>query len=308
MKFIELDDIDDDQISEIIPSSELEMAWNWLLSEVKPRPADIGKYCLFDHKSWRDSTHLVETSQMLAVLYIASEIGNHKSIIEMANGSACPSVIWNGTSLDNDVAAVVKSEDRFRNHLSEHLAFWIRLAVERKKRKSTSNSHVAYSYSKPNIQPEDKGPDGIYLEVEPPRIEIQSVKNNLTNPKSYISSSSLRNKGIAKSKKLLDDFWRLKHKNDGLVRLEQQLDSLVSPLGLTAQEKVKIALIQRAAYNAVVVANDKFADESLFEGYEHVTVDKTKRIATYIGSTNWKKLAAETWKIVKSKLSKFGVA
>ena len=106
---------------------------------------------------------------------------------------------------------------------------------------------------------------------------------------------------------MLDDFWRLKHKSDGLVRLEQQLDSLLAPLGLNTEDKVKVALVQRGAYNAVVVADDKYANEDLFEGYEYVTKDQQKRIATYIGSKNWKMLASKTWKASKSKLSRFGV-
>lgn len=227
----------------------------------------------------------------------------------MTNGHPASPVVWRGLSLDNDIVAVIKSEKRFRNHLAEHLSFWIRLAIERKKREAESdNKTIEFSYSKPNIQPEDKGPDGLYLELLPStRIEIQSVKNNLSNPKSYVSSHSFRNKGIAQKKKLLDDFWRFKHKNDGLVRLEQQLDSLLGPLTIGPEDKVRMGLIQRGAYNAVVVADDQYADESLFEGYEHVTIDKQKRVATYIGAKNWKMLASRIWLAAKLKLSKFGV-
>jgi len=298
-------------VVEIITASRLEAAWCWLLSEIAPRPSSCGIFCFFDHKCWRDDTHLDETSEMLATLYIASQLGDHKKIIGMANGLSYPSVVWNGFSLDGDIVAVIRNERRFRNHLAEHLSFWIRLAVERKKRMSGSNGQsMEFSCSKPNIQPEDKGPDGLYLEILPShRIEIQSVKNNLSNPKPYISSTSFRTKGRVKpkSRKLLDDFWRLKHKNDGLVRLEQQLDSLLAPLGLSAEDKVKFALVQRGSYNAVVVADDQYADEGLFEGYKYVTSDEQKRIATYIGSKDWKMLASKTWGATKSKLSRFGV-
>lgn len=310
MQEITLSDLTDDiSIIEIVSNNRLDNAWRWLLSEISPRPNSPGNICLFDHKCWRDDTHLDETSEMLAILYIASQLGDHKKIIGMVNGLLCPAVIWQGVSLDNDVQGVIESEKRFRNHLSEHLAFWIRLAVERKNRAANpGNQSIEFSYSKPNIQPEDKGSDGLYVEITPSyRIEMQSVKNNLSDPKPYISSTSFRNKGTAQSKKLLDDFWRLKHKNDGLVRLEQQLDGLIGPLGLSAEEKVKLALVQRGAYNAVIVANDFYANENLFEGYEHVTSDKNKRIATYIGSKNWKMLASKTWKIVKGILSTFGV-
>lgn len=294
---------------EIITACQLETAWSWLVSEITPRPSSCGTFCFFDHKCWKDDTNLDETSEMLSVLYLASQLGNHKEIISMTNGHPAPPVVWPGILLDSDIVAVIESENRFRNHLAEHLSFWIRLAIERNKRETESdNKSIEFSYSKPNIQPEDKGPDGLYLEFLPStRIEIQSVKNNLSNPKSYISSPSFRNKGIAQKKKLLDDFWRLKHKNDGLVRLEKQLDSLLGPLALGPEDKVRIGLIQRGAYNAVVVADDQYADETLFEGYEHVTNDKQKRIATYIGAKNWKMLASKTWIAAKMKLSKFGV-
>jgi hypothetical protein len=295
--------------TEIITVSQLEAAWCWLLSEVSPRPESYGIFCFFDHKCWKDDTNLEETSEMLSVLYLASQIGNHKEIIGMANGHSYPSVVWNGLSLDSDIVGVIKNERRFRNHLAEHLSFWIRLAVERKKRMSKSNGRsIEFSCSKPNIQPEDKGPDGLYLEVVPSyQIEVQSVKNNLLNPKPYISSTSFRAKGNPKGRKLLDDFWRLKHRNDGLVRLEQQIDGLLGPMDLNTEDKVKFALVQRGAYNAVVVADDQYANEDLFEGYEYVTEDQKKRIATYIGSKNWKLLASKTWWATKSKLSKFGI-
>jgi hypothetical protein len=295
--------------TEIITASQLETTWFWLLSEVSPRPSSCGIFCFFDHKCWKDDTNLEETSERLSALYLASQLGNHKEIIGLANGHPASPVIWHALFLDNDIVAVIKSEKRFRNHLAEHLSFWVRLAVERKKREAESdNKSIEFSYSKPNIQPEDKGPDGLYLELIPStRIEIQSVKNNLSNPKSYISSPSFRNKGIAQKKKLLDDFWRLKHRSDGLVRLEQQLDSLLGPLAFGPEDKVRIGLVQRGAYNAVVVADDQYADETLFEGYEHVTGDEQKRIATYLGAKNWKLLASKTWIATKLKLTRFGV-
>src|SRR4030067_2709734 len=83
-------------IVEILTDSQLEVAWHWLLSEIAPRPSSCGKICFFDHKCWRDDTHLDETSEMLAILYVASQLGDHKKIIGMANGLLCPSVVWNG--------------------------------------------------------------------------------------------------------------------------------------------------------------------------------------------------------------------
>ncbi len=50
------------------------------------------------------------------------------------------------------------------------------------------------------------------------------------------------------------------------------------------------------------MADEKYAREDVFEGYEHITEDINRRIATYISSDEWKSLAEETRLEVKNRL------
>jgi hypothetical protein len=56
-----------------------------------------------------------------------------------------------------------------------------------------------------------------------------------------------------------------------------------------------------------VVADQKYSDVSLFEGYQHINRDVQKRIATYIGATDWQQSAKLTRKHVKQLLKRAGI-
>jgi hypothetical protein len=301
---------------ELVSSQELQEAWDLLLCKVEIRPLAPGRICYFDNKCWGDdptqpdfAVSLAQTCTMLGRLYIASQFGDHRSLICMTNGQPSPAIIWTIGNLDHDIKAVINSADRFRNHLSEHLSFWVRLATERKQRgKAYHPPQTEFSYSKPNIQPEDKGPDGLYVEVAPDyKLEIQSVKNSIRNPNSLISSAQFRSKGIATPKKLLDDFWLLYHQSDGLRRMEDLLDRTITPLHPNTTQQLRLGLIKTSSCNAVVIADSRYACDDLFQGYDYVTPEIAKRFATYIGAFNWRNLAAETNKVVKCILQDRGM-
>ncbi len=65
-----------------------------------------------------------------------------------------------------------------------------------------------------------------------------------------------------------------------------------------------MGLLAECSYNAVIVADHQYAKAELFEGYAHVTYDVKRRIATYIGSTEWIAVAEETRKFVLAALRK----
>lgn len=296
------------QLVELITAHDLQEAWDWLVNYIEIRPTVAGTSCYFDNKCWRDDPNLPEFENefaeicvMLGRLYIGSQFGDSRNLIEMVHGRAAQTVRLLSGNLDHDVSAVVLSVPRFRNHLSEHLSFWIRLAIEKKQRGAAYQPlQMEFAYSRPNIQPEDKGPDGLYIELAPEyRLEIQSVKNSIGNPRSLVASAGFRTKGNPQPRKLLDDFWLLRHRHDGLLRLEVLLDQTLDMLDADTTKQLRLGLIATSSCNAVVVANTQFASEDMFVGYEHVTPEISQRIATFLGAVDWRTLATETNNSVK---------
>lgn len=307
---------------ELLSRKELHDAWNWLISRIQARPANPGLLCYFDNKCWDDDParddyeeHHARTCLMLGRLYVASQFGDHRSLIGMVHGMPAPEVIWVGRYLDRDSRTVIANVERFRNHLSEHLAFWICLGVENKQRgRAYQPENIEFTYSKPHIQPEDKGPDGLYLEIAPSnRIEIHSVKSSIRNPQSQISSHGFRTLGLANprdpqgSMPLLDELWWLVYYEDGLIRLDKLVDQCLNSLHTDLQQLLRIGLVTTSAINAVVVANSRYSSERLFGGFQYVKPDITKRFATYIGAVNWQVLAAGTYEVVNQILHDRGI-
>jgi hypothetical protein len=309
------------KVHELLPCEDIMSAWNWLLSIIQARPTNPGTICYFDEKCWNDDPSRADyqeiyphTCLMLGRLYVTSQFGDYRNIIDMVHGKTVQAVVWSGENLDRDSKSVISDERRFRNHLSEHLAFWIRLAIEKKQQGLTSPpTDNNYTYSKPHIQPEDKGPDGLYVEVFPTqKVEIQSVKSSINDPQSQISTSEFRNTGNPcsrdqKGKPLLDEFWWHVNFDDGLIRLDHLLDDCLNTLDTSSSQLVRIGLIKSGALNAVVVANAQYSDESIFAGYHNINPDISKRIATFIGSMNWELLARDTRGVVTKIISDCGV-
>jgi hypothetical protein len=211
-------------------------------------------------------------------------------------------VIYHG-HLDPDVLAVVSSVTRFRNTLSEHLAFWTRLATE-----GQCCQGIRFACSAPNVQPEDKGPDGVFLAVGiESEVEVHSVKNSINDPSNLISSKGFRSQGVPVPMKQLDDLWRCAHEGHGFVRLDRMLADVSRSLRVSADQSIRMSLLAKCGYNAVVVADQAYATPGLFEGYKHVTPDIRRHIATYIGANGWQRVAEETQNAIKSILQRIGV-
>ncbi|HZQ06533.1 MAG TPA: hypothetical protein VFD70_08120 [Anaerolineae bacterium] len=293
----------------IVTDDELANAWKWIVSEINERPDQCDKYCVYDRKVWEnggnpiplDTTPGVLTH--LARLYLTSQVRYAPLIRDLVNDGRSQNVMLPTGQIDPDIRGVIFDEKRFRHALSEHLAFWTSLATFSKK-PTTSK----FMCSLPNVQPEDKGPDGLLMAVgSAPSVEIHSVKSSTDNPRPLISSAGFRKSGTASPKKQLDDFWRKANQAFGLIRLGDLVDNVGAYLELTFSQEVRAALLGDCAYNAVVVADDQFSAPDLFEGYERITNDVMKRIATYIGSRNWKEVATETQRIVQEILRGAGV-
>lgn len=291
----------------ILTSAEAQDAWDWVTQNISARPATPGTTCIYDRKSWQgkpldqtDRPH-VETA---GHLYFISQLGNDQAIMRMVNGDGAQPVIVYTPSLDPDVAVVIKSKRRFRTALSEHLAFWVRLAT-------ASLTGVDFASTLPNFQPEDKGPDGLFVSTgSSTDVEIQSVKNSINDPRTLIATRELRTRGtgLEKKGKLLDDFWLLANKGFGIKRLDRMLSKVYMYLGVSPAQQVQMGLqLGICRYNGVVFADEVHQCSDLFEGFEHVCRDPFRCIATYIGSDSWVAFAESTRQYVLAYLVGKGI-
>jgi len=252
--------------------------------------------------------HALSTTNVLGTLYLVSELGDQDMILDMVSEGNAHAVIVPEGSLDEDVVKVIKSRARFRTALSEHLAFWTRLGTATQ----SSQDHPRFACSLPNVQPEDKGPDGLFLSTGAvSSVEIQSVKNSIGNPQSLLSTRQFRTRGTPSTNKgkLLEDFHRFAHQNFGFIRLERLLFGLCKLLDLHSTKKIRMALLSdtECSYNAVIVADHQYAEAELFQGYQYITSDARRRIATYVGSTKWAQVAEQTRQYVFRNLEQLGL-
>lgn len=291
----------------IIDKNEILDAWQWFLQNMSPRPSIHCNLCIFDLKVWGSQTQPLspgsQITEVLAKLYLVGELEDVEIVLDLVKNNNSQDLILPPGQLDDNIKKVVKNEKRFRNHLSEHLAFWVRLAVA----VQSGNSFSDFACSRPHIIPEDHGPDGVFIGTgKIDKIEVQSVKNSISNPQKEISTQKFRQSGyIPNSKpKQLEEFYKLVKENFGLVQLDRELADLLRVLKLSAEKTIRMGLVADCAYNAVVVADHQYAKIELFEGYNHVTHDVERRIATYIGSTEWTAVAEETRKFVLKTLKK----
>lgn len=285
----------------IVDKNEIFEAWQWFLQNISPRPSTHCTLCTYDLKVWGNQAQPLnpcsQIANILAKLYLVSQLEDIEIVLDLVKNNNSQDLSLISDRLDNDVKSVVKNERRFRNHLSEHLAFWVRLAVAVQSRNNFSD----FACSRPNIQPEDKGPDGVFIETgKIDKVEVQSVKNSTSNPQGEISTKKFRQSGnVPDSKpKQLEGFYKLAKENVGLVRLDKELADSLRVLKLSPKNTIRMGLLSDCAYNAVVVADHQYANVELFEGYNYVTDNVERRIATYIGSTEWVAVAEETRKYV----------
>ncbi len=282
----------------LVTAEQVAAAWNWIQNRLSRRPDVLYQNRFFyDRKLWPD-VPLDKVPPDCAVcvshLYLVSQLGDEGAIMEMVNGAEAQAVIYRPANLDRDVHAVVTNTDRFRDALSEHLAFWTRVASAAHLRDGNK-----FVQPLPNYQPEDKGPDGLFVHHrdDEPRVEYQSVKNSIRSPRGLIATASFRRTGLVDHRrpdyrpKQLEEFYLAEKEDWGFGRLDRLLSQAINMLQLPVDQQARFALLAECDYNAVVVADDKYAKESLFDGYRHVTTDPSRHVATYIGSKNWCKFA-----------------
>lgn len=266
----------------IIYKNEILGAWHWFLQNMSPRPTTHSNLCIYDLKVWGTQTQPLDPSsqiaEVLAKLYLFGELEDIEIVLDLIKNNNSQDLVLPSNHLDDDIKRVVKNERRFRNHLSEHLAFWVRLAVAIQ----SENTFSDFACSRPNIIPEDHGPDGVFIGIgTTDRVEVQSVKNSIVNPQGEISTKSFRQSGNVPNNrpKQLEGFCKLARENFGLVRLDKELTDLLRVLNLSAEKTIRTGLLADCAYNAVVVADHQYAKVELFEGYNHVTHNVERRIA-----------------------------
>ncbi len=231
----------------IVQRQDLLNAWQWLIQNMSCRPTASSTLCVFDKKLWKTGVtyepfdKTAQATCYLACLYLTSEIGNDAAIVKLVNEGCATDLVVYSAALDPDVKKVIKNAKRFRNALSEHIAFWSRLATEVQWR--PPNATAKFGCSLPNTQPEDKGPDSVFLSTAAHgRVEYQSVKNSVSNPSAMIASPKFRCGGRPKKGKLLDDFRLKTTQNLGLVRLDRQLSALCNALDLDVSQRVRMGL------------------------------------------------------------------
>ncbi len=295
----------------LVTKDELKGAWGWLLSTMKPRPNTPSMSCVYDHKHWKIGEQyqplcvngIVE--KHLGTLFLTSEFGDDDQIYRLSNLGEASDIARPADPIDRDVANVVREVKGFRDSLSEHLAFWVRLANE-------AQTHVEgqkFAGKLPHIQSRDKGPDGLFIATgQRNYVELQSVKNSIGDPRNLVGTTSFRVNGVVhrrESPKQLEEFWLTANENLGSVRLQRELSNLCHLLQIADQQQLfKVALQKNLCfYNAVVVADEIHAREEVFEGYEYITTDVARRIATYISSQEWKALAEKTRQDVKLRMN-----
>jgi len=293
----------------IVKRKELKRAWAWLRAGVPSAPPHNGVLLYNDLSGWSDASgnrllnSAGEVPSTLASLYLASQLGNISSILDFVN-EVSPASSIRIEQLDEDVRKVVSSKTRFRAALSEHLAFWVRAAYS----PVLGSGKRRLAMQQPNMQPEDKGPDGLCLELgSRPRAEVLSVKNSINSPLSLIRSGSMGSHGVAKGKAMLDDFQRMRTKGLGITRLQRSIVQLVDYAQVSYDERIQAGLLVRAAMHGIVVADHKHADVSLFAGFAHIKGRPRQRKCTYIGSVRWSDVAEGARSMVIKKFQQCGV-
>jgi len=308
--------------TEIISSQEFQEAWDWVLGlTVQPIPIQGYGYSL-DHKHWQSQDCLKCIDQCenadtyLARLYLISQLASVSDYLpDIKFGTFSFALRYHGANLDPDVARVVNAEETknnlnaFRNSFSEHLAYWVILVSIIK-----TPGYQDFSIAKPNLQPEDKGPDGlayVFYNNSDSIIKIISVKNSINSPQELISSSSFRKGSTIKldEKKILDEFYAFQHHNRGFQRLDDKLNNLLQELHCDSENKLRRALFSNhSQFNASVIADEQHADNNLFIGFNVISGDSDKCIGIYIGSDNWRNLAYRVQAKVKEILSRNGIS
>jgi len=300
----------------IVDSSRVLDAWNWFRSEINERPVSAGRVCTYDLKRWGRGgavQPLIPCDihvRVLATLYLLSQLHrDFRPVFQLVTNGAASDIAIRTPIIETDIKRLISDATRFRWALSEHLAFWVSLAVTSKM--PGIGQHIR---SLPNLFPEDKGADGVSATIPLNSgvidvIEYHSVKNSTGDPSNLVATDTFRNRGEVSSsrRKLFDEFWCFVHENLGFSRLDELLDGICARLQQSANDEIRSALLAQCRFNATIVANDVFADARLFDGYQFIVADSSRCVATYIGSSDWVAFAEEVQSEVQRLLCAAGV-
>jgi len=308
-------------VIDLLSSVEVHEAWAWIKNHISIEQVLIEDHGYnFDHKHWHYPGHIICVDQcenadlLLARLYLVSQLAPVSDyLISLKNDTRDFILHLYSELLDEDVARVVnaietrRNLNSFRNSLSEHLAYWAILASIIK-----SNEFNDFSVVKPNLQPEDKGPDGLAYIVcdDHAIIKIISVKNSINPPKDLISSAGFRTNDVIEPDctKMLDEFYAFQYQNRGFQRLDEKLNSLSQELHQDTTSQIRHSLLlQQSHFNGAVVANEEHVNTDLFTGYSKISDKPIRCIGIYIGSANWRDFAYKVQKNVKEILSDKGI-
>ena len=290
-------------LKEILTSNEVQAAWELLRNGIPARSNANGPDYLFDDLGkWlcgqgnRQLNQSIPPIDMVAKLYIVSEFGLINEVMEMINGNIHPNVVIQGQVIDPDGKVVMNNKRRFRHGLSEHLSFWIRAG-------QAAYEAGRKGLSKPNFQPEDKGPDGVYINVNGDEYSVEaiSVKSSEKDPKKLISSANFRKTGKpGKSKKMLDDFQKMLTESFGVTRLQDKVVEVGNLLKFDANSFIKSGFLAEIKCHGVSVSDHSYSSPSLYEGYDNLVNIKDQRIATHLGADKWTDFAEEVRKACKA--------
>ena len=289
----------------IVSSQEFQEAWGWFLDYISIDQTLVEEYGYhLDHKHWHYPDHVkcidrCENADIyLARLYLISQLSSVSDYLSnLKNHSITFNLSYLSNQLDEDVARVIRAQETanhlnaFRNSLSEHLAYWVILASVIK-----VSGYQDFSIAKPNLQPEDKGPDGLACIVFADYliIKIISIKNSINSPQESISSPSFRNNSEIdlNEKKILDEFYAFRKRNRGFQRLDDKLNNLLQELHQDPENQIRrILLNHHSQFNASIIADEQYATKNLFIGFNKISDRPIRCIGIYVGSENWKDLA-----------------
>lgn len=306
----------------IISIEEFQEAWVWFLDHISIEMSTVEELGYFlDHKHWQypHCTKCIDECEnadiYLARLYLVGQLASVSDYLEdLINYTFSFYLDYAATELDIKIGRVInaketkKNRNSFRDSLSEHLAFWAILASIIKESECQN-----FSITKPNLQPENQGLDGLACLVfdEHLIIKIISIKNSINSPQDAISSSKFRNGSDTdlNDGKIFDEFYNLQEHNRGFQELDDILNKLLQELQQRRNRKNRRILFEHhGQFNATVIANEKFFGNQLFQGFERISEEPNQRIGIYIGSENWKSFANDVQKRVQEILALKGVA
>jgi len=288
----------------LVTSTEVQEAWDWLLSQVNERPTISESLCkdyIYDHKiltytSAAFSYKNTDQVKYIGYLYLASQLAGDPGEIEaIICGNAEDVGIWT-PKLDESTRKLIENEDNFRDALSEHLAFWIQWTSLNK-----SQPFSKLFLSLPNKLPTDAGPDGLSLMLGitgKMMVELRSVKNSCAkNGPAYMiatkgfcdAKKSKKSKSTEADAKLqLEEFYKIIEEGYNFLKLNDRLSEGFRYLGIPPSAQVRAGLLRaESCFNAVVVANNKYGNFQIFRGYKRIARKPEEKTATYIGADDW---------------------